>query len=113
MIKFFNAEDFAYSFEGRLTSTMARDLANAKLEREGRVVYGGKFCLGGEWSFVSHNNVPPKTNTHKALLINIEPIEQCKHPAQKVIGMQGPGLIAEFKCECGVKVKPKGFEVIE
>lgn len=54
----------------------------------------------------------------------LEPIEVCKHPEEKIrwkkddkaiIGMTGPVAANYFdwQCECGAKVKPASFEVIE
>jgi len=61
--------------------------------------------------------------THKAILVMIEPIEQCKHPKEKVHAVVIEGWdktknyssssISEYQCECGAKVKPKEFEVVE
>lgn len=44
----------------------------------------------------------------KGLLINIEPIEKCEHPINKIYhdSMEG------WQCECGVKVKPVSFEEV-
>ena len=36
-------------------------------------VYGGRYCLGGNWSFVDHANAP---YTHTAFLINIKSREK-------------------------------------
>ena len=107
-MKFFKPEDFpdtgAYALE-------AAHRANAKLERDGKVVYGKRNSNGiveelGE-RHLEH------TDTHKALLICIEPIEVCKHPPEKIKhdlrylpGWEG------FICECGAKVKPVSFEAI-
>ncbi len=93
---------------------------SAKLEREGKVVYGSEpedketySALYGEG-----NN---RYSTHKALLINIEPIEVCTHPKEKVFKKKflsiGPASEGKtpgeyYKCECGARVKPSVFEVV-
>lgn len=73
-MNFFKPEDF---FELRsvpsYTSDMAK-IANAKLEREGVVVYGAQYPIESkEWNYQPRQ---AKGHTHKALLINIEPIKQ-------------------------------------
>lgn len=44
-----------------------------KLLDEGVEAHGGKYCLGGEWSFVGHKS---GESSHQALLIGIRPIIQ-------------------------------------
>lgn len=55
--------------------------------------------------------------THKALLINIEPIEKCNHPKEKVRRFSGAHVEGEnigfFVCECGAKVHPCSYEEIK
>ncbi len=85
------------------------NFANAKLNREGRVVYQHNK---GPWS-----QTPVETFTHdklidsKALLINIEPVETCTHSKEKVGDTYQNGM-PEFQYECGAKVIPKEFEEI-
>lgn len=58
-------------------------------------------------------------HTETALLICIEPVEECKHPKEKIMASAtyfGPGnmvLTCKFICQCGVKVQPKEFEEID
>jgi hypothetical protein len=118
-VKFFQPEDF-YVF-GQLdtlcTPMEAAEIGNAKLEREGRVVFGvsenSMF-----WTGLSDND------THKGLLVNIQPIEKCSHPVDKVNRKEhyyqhglitGPKETTHFgtnyECSlCGKIVKPGGFE---
>lgn len=85
----------------------AAEVANSKLQREGRIVYGETQNL--PWHNVSFIGMK-----YIATLISIEPIEQCKHPQEKVerfgqvIGTRENQFI--FMCECGAKVQPLGFE---
>lgn len=128
-MKFFKPEDF----EGRHhvdagvsgyvigdgTAKVCADLANAKLEREGKVVYS--TTNDPWWKPFGFNNQPD----NKALLIAIEPIEVCSHPAERIFqqnyavtGGEGfqPGLNvtrAAYLCACGARVKPAKFEVCE
>lgn len=119
-MNFFKPKDFElvkiYPHEEALISIA--NLANAKLERKGKVVYASDLSVV-EW----YSETPEFKPTHKALLINIEPIEKCKHPAEKVkskseaiygafIG-QLIKLDSWYECECGAKVKPKEFEESE
>lgn len=90
------------------------DIANAKLEREGKIV----FSIGPEALFTSdYKSYFQNKPSHKALLINIEPIESCKH-----INIASLHWLNEksnkfedicFTCqECGVKLKPSNFEEV-
>lgn len=78
-----------------------------KLMREAKVVYCG---VEGWTTDPSH----PMKFTHQALLIGIEPIEKCDHPAEKVrrIDHKEYGN-AEYICDCSVKVKPNSFMEIK
>jgi len=110
-MKFFKPSDFAGSGHEPFAQ-YAADEANAKLEREGKVVCGYESIK--TWDQVK----PDYSNTHKALLINIEPIEKCTHPSEKVGPYTSMDVLnnkAEhyFRCECGAKVKPKSYEVVE
>lgn len=125
--KFFKPEEAVFTgLQGEFMISI--DYANAKLEREGQVVY-----LSGDQSEISRIKQDEKNyqvissnfknSKHKALLINIEPIEKCTHPKEKVkVAWDGdknkqgclPRFSEEFyKCECGAKVKPKEFEECE
>lgn len=77
-MKFFTDDDFLEW--GNDASTLA-GIANIKLAERGKVVFGGKFCLGGEWSFVTQNR--GDVNTHRAILVCVEEIE--KDSAEKVL----------------------------
>jgi hypothetical protein len=91
-IKFFKPEDFKCSYEfrsgypiqmnkfetiGGLSAEQAAEQANAKLERESRIVIGSPET---NWDEAGN-----KIETHKALLINIEPIEKCKHNVDDLV----------------------------
>lgn len=76
-MKFFKPEDFSPGF-GTWNGSReeAAEWANKKLEKEGQKVDG----------FITRNGFPHiefstgySNTTHKALLINIEPIEVCDH----------------------------------
>lgn len=118
-MKFFNPEDFVLSAHPEIPTdkwvqmTVA-SIANAKLEREGKVVY--KINNGYQLSW----NENPLTSlggegSLKALLICIEPIEKCKHiKATAGIDFSFPHkTIIEYICECGARVKPSSFEEIK
>lgn len=98
-------------------------LANAQLEREGKVVYGNEL----HWTLKQYSS-----DTRKALLINIEPVEKCAHPESKIsrasIDWESLRIIKDkeafvraiqyycmndFRCECGARVKPKEFEEVK
>lgn len=117
MKPFFTPEDFEdkhnpLSYMNALSDKVA-SIANAKLLSEGKVMFG---VMGeSRWHFYSSQQIPGKTpqDTHKALLINIEKIEECKHPVQRY-EIQKSNV--QFFCNnCGVelKLKPDSFEVLE
>lgn len=125
-MKFFKPEDF----EGRHhvdagvsgyvigdgTAKVCADLANAKLEREGKVVTSQQNRSGDWTSWKTWPNENATHETHKALLIAIEPFELCTHPAEKVKCIGGINstlpwdkphqfVNAYYQCECGARVK--------
>ena len=151
--KFFKPEQFAALTGSYINlQEIASNIANSILEREGKVVYADN--VEGDIVFTSDKST---SDTHRALLINIEPIEkisptynhaidweslkancrsledlaqavqpwlktkpdvepieQCKHPEEKVQqrpdGLRSGGV---YMCECGAKVKPSAFEVVD
>lgn len=139
-LEFFKPEDFEGpaalnrwvkhgSYEYTEILKFVSERANQKLESEGKVVTGfyddpnsGKHPQYESWLFTDKSK--PR-DSHKALLINIEPIEKCTHPAEKIRQMNWSEPVegfnrgfrvtmdAIFQCECGAKVKPKSFEVCE
>jgi hypothetical protein len=113
-MKFFKPEDFNLGADvGFVEVTSAALMANAKLERKGEKCFGS--VISGGWQQDEDDRYH---QTHKALLINIEPIVKCEHPVEK-IKKASPhyldGHLAHyyFFCDCGAKVKPKSFEVCE
>jgi len=87
------------------------EIANDKLEREGRIVYQTKDSQLSQWT-----QGTPENAFRIALLINIELTEKCTHPSEKVkwAGTKWEyGATPLLECECGAKVKPKSFEVCE
>jgi len=115
---FFKPEDFEGTYNHYQPEMLQRyaDLANAKLEHEGVIVEGDKYtdtdnCKNG-WQ-VSYGLT---SKTHKAILINIETIEKCKHEkvkAQYVTTDDLDNQVVFYKCECGAKVRPTSFEEIK
>lgn len=103
MKPFFNADDFNFNFLAE--REVAAEKANAKLQREGVVVYGDPDDL---WSKVLNDG--GSKDTHRALLINIEEIEKkpCEHEPQAELLSIRDGKIFEtrYKCsKCGVRLK--------
>lgn len=113
-MKFFKPEDFPYdAHPDEKVDEWAAKHANAKLEREGKVVFGHNQNESG----ISHNWTRIKNEGHNltALLINIEPIEKCKHPKEKVTytpyshqNTLDPNDWA-YVCKCGARVTPSSF----
>lgn len=125
MTKFFKPEDFDGA--GIPCTETAADISNSKLEREGKVVWA--YDVEDKNHLWWTNPQDDGIKNYKALLINIEPIEQCKHPAEKVSSMVktvylSQGLELEpkdfsensepfYQCECGATVKPGSFVKVE
>jgi hypothetical protein len=134
-VKFFKKEDFegpaafyrwvtpdSYEYHQILDFVCMR--ANEKLEREGKVVYTGSrdtthlMCV---WH--DSKRETGAMNFNKALLICIEPIEECRHEKEKVMCVVVEGWdkskstsfcnISAYQCECGTKVVPSEFKKIE
>ncbi len=124
-MKFFKPEEFLNSsaFDGIFLNENIKlklnqaiiicNLANDKLQREGKVV----------WSQYTKHTYGPyhcaeiNEATHKAILINVEPLIICEHPSEKVRpNIQNLANVYNgYTCECGARVKLKinAFEVIE
>lgn len=112
-MNFFNPEDFwlppGNEF-GRLShsSLSIVQIANAKLEKEGRVVYA---ALSRTW-FESKEQCQGH-EVNKALLICVEPTEKCTHPKDSVKTEWNEFYkYALFECECGKSLQPTAFEEI-
>lgn len=108
-MNFFKPEDFGNI--GICSSQIMSNMANEKLERECRVVFG-HIGSGKELFFSSTKS--ESYDTHRALLICIAPLEKCSHPKESVT--QWANFTSKndyFQCECGAKVKPKEFEEIK
>jgi hypothetical protein len=117
LIDFFKPEDFDHpDFNGnsKPPEYMAAT-ANAKLKHEGKIMW--HYDNEDRWQFSGDD----RHSTHRGLLINIEPIEKCTHPAEKVTSQLmktenkpwGGRYGTIFTCECGAKVQPKEFEEIK
>lgn len=101
-MNFFKPEDFT-PIPGHVSDISA--IANAKLEREGLVVYGNTKYKA--WSSERESGVAP-FDTHKALLINILPMEKCNHIdhlAYSKITNDGPEYLLASCRGCGEKFK--------
>ncbi len=116
--KFFTPEDFDWYIKQDSSlkgfNKELSDFVNAKLERESRTVY----CEFPKDSESTLDLIKFSGATHRARLINIEDIERCTHPKEKVELENGNiswssdrGI--HWKCECGANVQPKEFEEIK
>lgn len=117
-MKFFRANDFTNHYHSKTQEECAEycaDIANKRLEQCGKDVYS-VYKSPHIWQ------LSPQDAKHRALLINIEDLEPCTHPEEKVrprvVGLKEQ-ICAEhiikdvYICECGAKLKPKSFEVVE
>ena len=114
-MKFFKPEDFQ-QYCGPFNHISAKEIAliaNTKLEKEGVPVYSDntRTGVGDLYPWCESQT---KEDTHKALLICIEPINKCKHPKNKVKMKDSINNGEEwYKCECGAEVRPKEFEEVK
>jgi hypothetical protein len=104
---FFSASDFRGMESGDWE--YVADLANRKLQRDAKVVYGkvNHNDVIFEWS--SFNYDLPET-THRALLICIEelPKKECEHEIHNTVA---PILNGKAACwKCGVTIEPTGWK---
>ncbi len=117
-MNFFKTEDFVNYGEEQwekpclIKPSEAAVKANEKLINLGLRVYG-KVEPSSYTDFSSREH---ESDTHKALLINLEPIKECPHPKEKVrefrnTNFDGPVYI--YECNCGARVQPKEFEEIK
>lgn len=100
---------------------LAADIANKKLMKNAKIVYGHNGKSVDEHFPDAFFWRPDKlsesdatfVSTHKALLICIEPIVKCDHSAEK-IELRNVNICNTdiFKCRCGASVKIKSFEEI-
>jgi len=108
-MKIFDIADFKYN--NKLSESLNNlsyieweaivSIANAKLKREGKMMYASGKSLELNWT-----NRRYSSDSYQALLIAIEPINPCNHPFHKIktIGTM------EWKCECGAYVIPTKFQ---
>lgn len=134
-MKFFKPEDFILPKEnefGKLEHSILSiaQIANAKLERGGIELFCESEFDRYDWS--GRKDVREKAK-YKAFLINIEPINKCEHPKEKITevrtGMEGGLIVGKiengmpwpgktellygaryYQCECGVQVEPESFK---
>lgn len=108
-------EDRDFEGHGLVMSTkeICAQLANAKLEKyikeHGKVAwcYDGSDLDTGNYLWWTYDK-DPGIKKYKAILINIEPIQKCDHPKEKVDCESECGTPV-YICECGAKVYPKLF----
>lgn len=127
-MNFFKPDDFGNGEFIRVKDFC--EIANAKLEREGKVCYQPP---GKHETWITDTETLP--HLKRALLINIEPIEEkcgvdhkkfvcggcfktfdlvesikpCEHHKANVTQDQWTG---NYKCDCGAKVSPIGYRTV-
>lgn len=110
-MKFFKPEDFdsyhSYPAQMNATAVMA-NIANGKLEREGKIVYSNE--AGFTW------RPSDESRDKQAILINIQQLEKCEHKWNDIWALE-KNIAGKFtgvmNCRCGIKVQSKGFEEVE
>jgi len=109
-IEFFKPEDFPKENMGSYgCQVSAAHIANAKLVAHGTIVYSSP----GTSSWTQEKTM---SDTHKAYLVNIQPIEKpkpCEHPVSQVASYKFDLSVINndsgFKCICGKRVYPVAF----
>lgn len=121
-MKFFSAEDFVCALDmdalGRITipsRNLIAQLANQKLQREAKVVYGAPFQ---SYCSTGFHEIKSKHDTHTGLLICVEEIE--RKPCEHSVNIDSGGTMLEhekhiFKCnKCHKDISLKWeWEVVE
>lgn len=106
----FTCDDISNSCISDMQKVQWRDTAQRLfdewLAKEGQAVHG----TGKMWVSEGATTEPP--SSMKAILINIEPIEKCNHPKEKVKDYFPSDLRVLYQCRCGKTVQPKEFEEI-
>lgn len=102
----FKPEDFSYT-ENEISnriSDLAQQVLNKFIEENGVKVYG--IELSGEHKTMK--TYKQRSDTHSAILLNIQPLKQCEHKEAVYVEDQDKTW---FKCrDCGKPVKAKGWE---
>lgn len=125
MIDFFKPDDF--SKITNITNALMEHItliSNAKLEREGKIVYASrdfKEITLNKQDEKNHIAISSnfKNSAYQALLIDIKEIKKCDHPSESIVWSRGdinstyPERIIEFRCDCGAKVKPTQFKALD
>lgn len=97
---------------------LAQRKVDKYIKEHGKVVYSiiDHHYDSGYRSWVD-NDMLGDNHTHQAILINIEEIKKCEHPKEKVsyqLDIRDNKFMMPYHvCECGAKVYPIKFEVIE
>lgn len=110
-MKFFNPDDFnpnRSTIYGDLRKAdEASKIANEKLEREGKVIRN--TSINGESFNQGWSTAKTYGDTHQALLINIESLDQCDHPIDHfiytLITNDGPEYKIAYCSICGTNFK--------
>lgn len=93
----------------------AQQLFDAWLEKQ-PTVYGRPNDDGPDelmWYQGKPEINSPLGDTHSAKLVCIQELKKCEHPPEKVLAQENSSHIVEYECECGAKVKPSAYEVVE
>lgn len=132
MLKFkpedFDNIAFPQPYNWEIAAARAQQIFDTWLKKNGKVVYGRhSYLIWGESENQFEIGVKGQDKAdQKAILINIEPLERCSHPKEKIKHVtkkmqSGEGTLTSgymidltaYVCECGARVEPKEFEAIE
>lgn len=92
-------------------SMISQRIFDEWIKENGKVVFSR--ADKGEWKSAWPTDMNGYSGmTFKAILINIEPLEKCTHPKEKIetytVGTMGEPHV-RYKCYCGASVTPKEF----
>lgn len=105
-MKFFTSDDFEMQ---HYSPEQAAAFANGKLEREGKLFY----CQIDKYGLCDVSRGLRGDHTHRALVINLGPLEKCKHEPHKIIHVGTYPNYLYYECECGAAVRPTKFEEVK
>jgi hypothetical protein len=125
----FKPEDFEQEHHGgfgkdfvsiKEASKIASSLFDKWLSEQ-KIVYGTKYPDNsmGAWTYQKFEETGCNPDTHTARLVCIEPIVKCEHSAEKVSLTNyvqtdnSTRTVGHYSCSCGVRVRPKAYEVVE
>lgn len=112
--KLFKADMFEFLLRYHVpadAASRAQSILNQALKDCAVEVFGALERPKDEYHWSPHKIAQ---DTHKALIICVEPIKECEHEKFVVKEFNGPQAICRYECvECGKELIPTGWKVKE